>query len=121
MSWMHYNRETGEIDLLGYISELSCFYAVVMTENTWKVICKTNRSGNVKTRKRKFIEDLTSLLNSKDKTIMDQAYDYVLHIELSADESNAVISLQRKSTFEFIFRNEIISLKKVTTTKNMED
>ena len=41
---------------------------------------------------------------------MQQPYDYVLHIELSADESNALISVQRSTTYEYIFRNEIIPL-----------
>lgn len=31
MSWMKYNKETGQIDLLPYISELSGFQAIVMT------------------------------------------------------------------------------------------
>ena len=35
MSWMKYNKETGQIDLLPYISELSGFHAIVMDEHTW--------------------------------------------------------------------------------------
>lgn len=34
MSWMKYNTETNSIDLLGYISELSTFRALVMEEST---------------------------------------------------------------------------------------
>ena len=51
-------------------------------------------------------------MNAQDEAhpIMDHAYDYVLHIELSADETNTIISLQRKATYEFVFRNEIIPL-----------
>ena len=38
MSWMKYNKETGQIDLLPYISELSGFHAIVMDEHTWRVM-----------------------------------------------------------------------------------
>lgn len=116
MSWMKYNKETGQIDLLPYISELSGFHAIVMDEHTWSnVICKRSASaapGKAKGRKTKFLANLFELLKAQDETrpIMEHAYDYVLHIELSADETNAIISLQRKSTYEFIFQNEIIPL-----------
>lgn len=115
MSWMKYNKETGQIDLLPYISELSTFHAVVMDEHTWDVICKRSASaapGKAKGRKTKFLASLIELLNAQDETrpIMEHAYDYVLHIELSADETNAIINLQREATYEFIFRNEIIPL-----------
>lgn len=47
MSWMYYNKETEETCLRGYISELSCFHAVVMAEQTWKIISKTStKAGN---------------------------------------------------------------------------
>ena len=98
MSWMKYNTETNSIDLLGYISELSTFRALVMEESTWKIITKKSPKTTGKTRRQ------------KDKKIMQQPYDYVLHIELSADESNALISVQRSTTYEYIFRNEIIPL-----------
>lgn len=50
MSWMYYNKETEETCLHGYISELSCFHAVVMAEQTWKIISKTStKSGSSKT------------------------------------------------------------------------
>ena len=108
MSWMKYNKETGQIDLLPYISELSGFHAIVMDEHTWSnVICKRSASaapGKAKGRKTKFLANLF------DRPITDHVYDYVLHIELSADETNAIIRLQRKSTYEFVFRNEIIPL-----------
>ena len=115
MSWMKYNKETRQIDLLPYISELSGFQAIVMDEHTWNVICKRSASaalGKAKGRKTKFLANLTELLNAQDETrpVMEHAYDYVLHIELSADETNAIISLQREATYEFVFRNEIISL-----------
>ena len=110
MSWMKYNTETNSIDLLGYISELSTFRALVMEESTWKVITKRNPKATKKTRRQKFLSDLTALLEKKDKKILQQPYDYVLHIELSSDESNAIISVQRSATYEYIFRNEIISL-----------
>lgn len=115
MSWMKYNKETEQIDLLPYISELSGFQAIVMDEHTWNVICKRSASaapGKAKDRKTKFLASLTDLLNAQDEThpIMEHAYDYVLHIELSADKANAIISLQRKATYEFVFRNEIIPL-----------
>lgn len=116
MSWMKYNSETDQIDLMPYISELSGFHAVVMDEHTWTdVICKRSTAappGKAKVKKAKFLEQLTNLLNAQDETrpVMEHPYDYVLHIELSADETNAIISLQRKSTYEFVFRNEIISL-----------
>ena len=107
MSWMYYNKETEETCLHGYISELSCFHAVVMAEQTWKIISKTS--------KKQFFEDLTTLLNAQEekRPVMEHQNDYILHIELSADETNAVISLQRKGNYEFVFRNEIISLKKI--------
>lgn len=107
MSWMYYNKETEETCLRGYISELSCFHAVVMAEQTWKIISKT--------RQKQFFEDLTTLLNAQEekRPVMEHQNDYILHIELSADETNAVISLQRKGNYEFVFRNEIISLKKI--------
>ena len=38
MSWMKYNKETGQIDLLPYISELSDFQAIVMDEHTWNIM-----------------------------------------------------------------------------------
>lgn len=64
MSWMYYNKETEETCLRGYISELSCFHAVVMAEQTWKIISKTStKSGSSKTRQKQFFEDLTTLLN----------------------------------------------------------
>lgn len=44
---------------------------------------------------------------------MEHQNDYILHIELSADETNAIISLQRNGNYEFVFRNEIIPLKKI--------
>jgi hypothetical protein len=115
MSWMKYNKETRQIDLLPYISEFSDFQAIVMDEHTWNVICKRSASaapGKVKGRKTKFLASLFALLKTQDEThpIMEHAYDYVLHIELSADETNAIISLQRKATYEFVFRNEIIPL-----------
>ena len=116
MSWMKYNKETGQIDLLPYISELSGFHAIVMDEHTWSnVICKRSAlaaPGKAKGRKTKFLANLFDLLKAQDETrpITDHVYDYVLHIELSADETNAIISLQRKSTYEFVFRNEIIPL-----------
>lgn len=43
MSWMYYNKETEETCLRGYISELSCFHAVVMAEQTWKIISSHGR------------------------------------------------------------------------------
>ena len=110
MSWMKYNAETNSLDLLGYISELSRFRALVMEESTWKVITKRNPKATGKTRKQKFLSDLTALLEKQDKAILQQPYDYVLHIELSADESNALISMQRATTYEYLFRNEIIPL-----------
>lgn len=110
MSWMKYNTETNSIDLLGYISELSTFRALVMEESTWKIITKKSPKTTGKTRRQKFLSDLFALLEKKDKKTMQQPYDYVLHIELSADESNALISVQRSTTYEYIFRNEIISL-----------
>ena len=45
MSWMKYNKETGQIDLLPYISELSGFQAIVMDEHTWNIICKRSASA----------------------------------------------------------------------------
>ena len=45
MSWMKYNKETGQIDLLPYISELSDFQAIVMDEHTWNIICKRSASA----------------------------------------------------------------------------
>lgn len=86
-----------------------------MDEHTWNVICKRSASaapGKTKGRKTKFLASLFELLNAQDEThpIMEHAYDYVLHIELSADKTNAIISLQRKATYEFVFRNEIIPL-----------
>lgn len=116
MSWMYYNKETEQTCLHGYISELSCFHAVVMAEQTWKIISKTStKSGSSKTRQKQFFEDLTTLLNAQEekRPVMEHQNDYILHIELSADETNAVISLQRKGNYEFVFRNEIISLKKI--------
>ena len=115
MNWMKYNKETRQIDLLPYISELSGFQAIVIDERTWNVICKRSASaapGKAKGRKIKFLANLFDLLKAQDETrpITEHAYDYVLHIELSADETNALISLQRTSTYEFIFRNEIIPL-----------
>lgn len=116
MSWMKYNSETDQIDLMPYISELSDFHAVVMEEHTWKdVICKKSTKeipGKGRIKKTNFLENLFKLLNSQGETrpIMEHAYDYVLHIELSADETNAIISLQRKATYEFVFQNEIIPL-----------
>ena len=115
MSWMKYNKETRQIDLLPYISELSGFQAIVMEEHAWNIICKRSASaapGKAKGIKTKFLASLTDLLNAQDEAhpIMDHAYDYVLHIELSADETNTIISLQRKATYEFVFRNEIIPL-----------
>ena len=116
MSWMKYNSETDQIDLMPYISELSGFHAVVMDEHTWtNVICKRSTAatpGKARMKKTKFLEQLTNLLNAQDEArpVMDHPYDYVLHIELSADETNAIISLQRKATYEFVFRNEIIPL-----------
>lgn len=116
MSWMKYNKETGQIDLLPYISELSDFHAVVMEEHTWKdVICKKSTKGipgKARIKKTNFLESLFALLKAQNEThpITEHAYDYVLHIELSADETNAIISLQRKATYEFVFRNEIIPL-----------
>lgn len=95
MSWMKYNKETRPIDLLPYISELSGFQAIVMDERTWNVICKRSASaapGKAKGRKTKFLANLFELLNAQGEThpiapIMEHAYDYVLHIELSADKS----------------------------------
>lgn len=115
MSWMKYNKETGQIDLLPYISELSNFQAIVMDEHTWNIICKRSASaapGKAKGRKTKFLANLFALLKAQNEThpITEHAYDYVLHIELSADKTNAIISLQRKATYEFVFRNEIIPL-----------
>lgn len=115
MSWMKYNKETRQIDLLPYISKLSDFQTIVMEEHAWSVICKRSVSaapGKAKGRKTKFLANLFELLKAQDEThpIMEHAYDYVLHIELSADETNAIISLQRKATYEFVFRNEIIPL-----------
>lgn len=91
------------------------FQAIVMEEHAWSVICKRSVSaapGKAKGRKTKFLANLFELLKAQDEThpIMEHAYDYVLHIELSADETNAIISLQRKATYEFVFRNEIIPL-----------
>ena len=115
MSWMKYNKETRQIDLLPYISELSGFQAIVMEEHAWNIICKRSTSAapeKTTGRKTKFLASLTDLLNAQDEArpVMDHPYDYVLHIELSADETNAIISLQRKATYEFVFRNEIIPL-----------
>ena len=66
MSWMKYNKETGQIDLLPYISELSGFHAIVMDEHTWSnVICKRSASaapGKAKGRKTKFLANLFELL-----------------------------------------------------------
>ena len=109
MSWMRYNKETNSIDLVSYISELSGFWAVVMEDHTWNVVTKKTKSTS-SSRKQKFLTDLFELLNKQDETILKNPYDYVLHIELSADESNAIISIQRKYTYEYIFRNEIITL-----------
>ena len=81
-----------------------------------KIISKTStKSGSSKTRQKQFFEDLTTLLNAQEekRPVMEHQNDYILHIELSADETNAVISLQRKGNYEFVFRNEIISLKKI--------
>lgn len=72
MSWMKYNKETGQIDLLPYISELSGFHAIVMDEHTWSnVICKRSASaapGKAKGRKTKFLANLFDLLKAQDET-----------------------------------------------------
>ena len=115
MSWMKYNKETGQIDLLPYISELSGFQAIVMDEHTWNIICKRSASaapGKAKGRERQECRSrhLKDRAQNETHPITEHAYDYVLHIELSADKTNAIISLQRKATYEFVFRNEIIPL-----------
>ena len=40
MSWMKYNKETEQIDLLPYISELSGFHAIVMDEHTLNILVR---------------------------------------------------------------------------------
>lgn len=47
MSWMKYNSETDQIDLMPYISELSDFQAIVMEEHAWSVICKRFHLNNL--------------------------------------------------------------------------
>ena len=74
MSWMKYNKETGQIDLLPYISELSGFQAIVMDEHTWNIICNRSASaapGKAKGRNTKFLANLFAFAESTERNTPD--------------------------------------------------
>lgn len=101
MSWMYYNKETEETCLRGYISELSCFHAVVMAEQTWKIISKTStKSGSSKTRQKQFFEDLTTLLNVQEekRPVMEHQNDYILHIDFPQTKPMQLSACREKVT-----------------------
>lgn len=108
MSWMHYDVEKGINELCGILpSEINSF-TVIMEENTWYNVIR--KPGEHTERVNKFLNGLKVLLEMWDEKEPDLLFEhlYILHIDLQ-DENTALVSLQRKHGYEFVFKNVPIS------------
>lgn len=120
MSWMRYNKETKKTQkVCTLVSDLEKFDSVVMDIETWNEI--NQFSDNVpwgrESRMNTFVDDLITALAFKEaennEPLNGQLWNYILHIELNEDKDTAIISIQRRTSYEFVLKNLPIPLKKL--------
>ena len=109
MSWKHYNTETKKIEVVRtLVGDMEQFGAIVM-EVPW------SRQSRMNT----FVDDLLLILERRENETGDpfisRPYDYIIHIALDPDaqKDTALISVQRKSTYEFVCKDINIPLKEL--------
>lgn len=122
MSWKHYNTETKKIEVVRtLVGDMEQFGAVVMEENTWNVILQVSERvpWSRQSRMNTFVDDLLLILERKENETGDpfisRPYDYIIHIALDPDaqKDTALISVQRKSTYECLCKDISIPLKEL--------
>ena len=122
MSWKHYNTETKKIEVVRtLVGDMEQFGAIVMAEDTWNVILQVSECvpWSRQSRMNTFIDDLLLVLERKENETGDpfisKPYEYIIHIALDPDaqKDTALISVQRKSTYEFVCKDISIPLKKL--------
>lgn len=120
MAWMKYNKETKKVDRASVlVSDLEKFAAIVMDNTTWYAI--NDFSDRVPwgrhSRMNTFIDDLLDELKRKeaetDEPFSSQPWKYIIHIDLDESKDTALISIQRCSSYEFVFKNIRIPLKEL--------
>lgn len=124
MSWMYYNKETEETCLRGYISELSCFHAVVMAEQTWKSSVRPDtKAGNSKTRQKQFFEDLTTLLNAQEekRPVMEHQNDYICTLNFPQTKPMQLSACREKVTMSLFSGMRSFLLRKSASRINNQE
>lgn len=120
MSWMRYNKETKKTQkVCTLVSDLEKFDSIVMDNETWNEI--NQFSDNVpwgrESRMNTFVDDLITALAFKEaennEPLNGQPWNYILHVELNEDKDTAIISIQRRTSYEFVLKNLPIPLKKL--------
>ena len=119
MSWKHYNTETKKIEVVRtLVGDMEQFGAIVMAEDTWNVILQVSERVP-QSRMNTFVDDLLLILERKENETGDpfisRPYNYIIHIALDPDaqKDTALISVQRKSTYEFVCKDISIPLKEL--------
>ena len=115
MSWKHYNTETKKIEVVRtLVGDMEQFGAIVMAEDTWNVILQVSERvpWSRQSRMNTFVDDLLLILERRENS---RPYDYIIHIALDPDaqKDTALISVQRKSTYEFVCKDINIPLKEL--------
>lgn len=122
MSWKHYNTETKKIEVVRtLVGDMEQFGAIVMEEDTWNVILQVSERvpWSRQSRMNTFVDDLLLILERRENETGDpfisRPYEYIIHIELDPDaqKDTALISVQRKSTYEFVCKDINIPLKEL--------
>lgn len=120
MAWMKYNKETKKPERAAVlVSDLEKFEAIVMDNTTWYAI--NDFSDRVpwgrESRMNTFVDDLLAELKRKeaetDEPFIRQPWKYIVHIALNENKDTALVSIQRCSSYEFIFKDIRIPLKEL--------
>ena len=103
MSWKHYDPKTKICEYRSLPRILCDFDTVVMDENTWNTFKKASFST--------FLGNLKKLLDSysDEEFMLTIRYFYILHIDLAETPNTALVSLQRKRGYEFVFKDVLVS------------
>ena len=103
MSWRHYDPETKICRYRGLPRVLCDFDTVVMEEDTWNTIKEVSLPA--------FLDNLKKLLDSylDEEFMLTIRYFYILHIDLAETPNTALVSLQRKRGYEFVFKDIPVS------------
>ena len=102
MSWKHYNAEAKKIEVVRtLVGDMEQFGAIVMAEDTWNVILQ--------------VSECVPWSRQSRMNTFSRPYDYIIHIALDPDaqKDTALISVQRKNTYEFVCKDISIPLKEL--------